>query len=71
MTKDEIQTLNAKNDRIMKDIVQKVVDKRLRIKYVEDKYSLIRINDENKYNSSGKRYIVYFIEPAMLQTGGI
>ena len=36
LTKDELNSLNVKNDRIMKDIVSRVVDKRMRIKIIDD-----------------------------------
>ena len=65
LTKDEQSSLNPKNDRIMKDIVSKVVDKRLKLKQIEDKFAVVKeenliIGPDNKR----KRYLVYFIDPS-------
>ncbi|CDW86114.1 UNKNOWN [Stylonychia lemnae] len=67
LTKDELNSLNVKNDRIMKDIVSRVVDKRLKIKIIDDQFQIVKLLDSNN-NSKGvlkKRYFAYFIDPPL------
>lgn len=51
LTRDEVNSLNVKNERIMKDIVSGIVDKRLRIKIIDDKYELVKLHSVNRSKS--------------------
>ena len=59
----------------MKDVVTRVVDKRLKIKPVEDKFAIVSDiqakdhysvgthRDKDKLAKRSKRYMVYFVDP--------
>eukprot|EP00347_Sterkiella_histriomuscorum_P009856 403339614 len=68
LNKDELNSLNINNDRIVKDIVQRLVDKRLKIKIIEGKNEVVQMASSigsYKQTQQQTRYLAYFLDPPL------